>query len=155
MVADLQLYYLALVLVIVLPTIFFGIKRSAPRRLPPGPWALPVVGHLNQLAGALPHRARRHGPLMALRLGELRAVVASSPSAVREVLKTHSTSCVIRSEQARGAVHGPTYVPRARGKRKAQALRERARVKTVHARRWRQTSPFRIENIETGAGNSD
>lgn len=41
----------------------------------------------SDLVGALPHRAlrdlaRRHGPLMTLRLGELDATVASSPEAL-------------------------------------------------------------------------
>ncbi|KAL6888804.1 hypothetical protein ACP4OV_009830 [Aristida adscensionis] len=84
--------------------------RSAPRaagapRLPPSPWALPVVGHLHHLVlaggGRLPHRAmrdlaRRHGPLMLLRLGEVPVVVASSPAAAREVLRTHDPAFASR-----------------------------------------------------------
>jgi hypothetical protein len=44
-------------------------RRAGPAlRLPPSPWALPLLGHLHHLAGDLPHRAmrdiaRRHGPL--------------------------------------------------------------------------------------------
>ncbi|KAL6629984.1 hypothetical protein ACP70R_029749 [Stipagrostis hirtigluma subsp. patula] len=107
MAADLPLFLL-LALLLAVPLILFSTRRSAPRgrhgevrRLPPGPWALPVIGHLHHLAGALPHRAlrdlsRRHGPLMALRLGELRAVVASSPAAAREVMKTHDAAFASR-----------------------------------------------------------
>ncbi|CAO2037447.1 unnamed protein product [Urochloa humidicola] len=101
MSADLPLYLLLALLLAIPLVLFFATRRPAPGghgasvRLPPGPWALPVIGHLHHLAGALPHRAlrdlaRRHGPhLMALRLGELRAVVATSPAAAREVLKAH------------------------------------------------------------------
>lgn len=105
MAADLPLY-LILVLLLAIPLLFFKSRRSAPlgpgaARLPPGPWALPVIGHLHHFAGALPHRAlrdlaRRHGPLMMLRLGELDAVVASSPDAAREIMKTHDASFASR-----------------------------------------------------------
>ncbi|WVZ79244.1 hypothetical protein U9M48_026846, partial [Paspalum notatum var. saurae] len=71
-------------------------------RLPPSPWALPVIGHLHHLVGALPHRAMRdlaarHGPLMLLRLGGLRVVVASSADAAREVMKTRDLNFATRS----------------------------------------------------------
>uniref|UniRef100_A0A0D3GJ47 Cytochrome P450 n=1 Tax=Oryza barthii TaxID=65489 RepID=A0A0D3GJ47_9ORYZ len=58
-------------------------------RLPPGPWTLPVIGSLHHLAGQLPHRAmrdlaRRHGPVMLLRIGEVPTLVVSSRDAARE-----------------------------------------------------------------------
>jgi hypothetical protein len=62
-----------------------------------------VIGHLHHLtlAGALPHRAmpdlaRRLGPLMLLRLGELRVVVTSSADATREVMRTHDLAFTTR-----------------------------------------------------------
>ncbi|PUZ50329.1 hypothetical protein GQ55_6G051100 [Panicum hallii var. hallii] len=63
-------------------------------RLPPGPWQLPILGSLHHMAGKLPHHAmrdlaRRHGPLMLLRIGEVPALVVSSREAAREVMKTH------------------------------------------------------------------
>ncbi|KAL5211441.1 hypothetical protein ABZP36_022288 [Zizania latifolia] len=36
--------------------------------------------------------ARRHGPVMMLRFGEVTAVVASSPDAAREIMKTHDVA---------------------------------------------------------------
>jgi cytochrome P450 len=93
------LYLLLVPLLAIIPLM---LKRSAPHtRLPPGPWALPVIGHLHHLAGALPHRAlrdlaRRHGPLMLLRFGEVTAVVASSPDAAREIMKTHDPAFASR-----------------------------------------------------------
>ncbi|VAI23059.1 unnamed protein product [Triticum turgidum subsp. durum] len=78
----------------------------APRkRLPPGPWQLPLVGSLHHVLlsrhGALPHRALRelagrHGPLMLLRFGAVPTLVVSSAKAAREVLKTHDAAFASR-----------------------------------------------------------
>ncbi|CAM0903902.1 unnamed protein product [Alopecurus aequalis] len=70
-------------------------------RLPPGPWQLPVIGSLHHLAGQLPHRgmrdlARRHGPAMLLRLGEVPTLVVSSREGAREVMNTHDTTFATR-----------------------------------------------------------
>uniref|UniRef100_A0A0E0LDV4 Cytochrome P450 n=1 Tax=Oryza punctata TaxID=4537 RepID=A0A0E0LDV4_ORYPU len=70
-------------------------------RLPPGPWTLPVIGSLHHLAGQLPHRAmrdlaRRHGPVMLLRIGEVPTLVVSSRDAAREVMKTHDMAFATR-----------------------------------------------------------
>ena len=70
-------------------------------RLPPGPWQLPILGSLHHMAGKLPHHAmrdlaRRHGPLMLLRIGEVPAVVVSSREAAREVMKTHDAAFATR-----------------------------------------------------------
>ncbi|KAI5011026.1 hypothetical protein ZWY2020_013163 [Hordeum vulgare] len=96
--ASLQLYQLLLPLLATVVSLIC-INRATQRRrrrggarlLPPSPWALPVIGHLHHLAGDLPHRAmrdlaRRHGPLLLLRLGDLPVVVASSADAAREVM---------------------------------------------------------------------
>ncbi|KAL6874092.1 hypothetical protein ACP4OV_014174 [Aristida adscensionis] len=78
-------------------------RENAPPRLPPGPWRLPVIGSLHHLAGApLMHRAmadlarRCDAPVMYLRLGELPAVVISSPAAAHEVMKTHGVAFASR-----------------------------------------------------------
>uniref|UniRef100_A0A0D9WSH5 Cytochrome P450 n=1 Tax=Leersia perrieri TaxID=77586 RepID=A0A0D9WSH5_9ORYZ len=105
--ADVLVCLLVIPLLAIVPLIFFGsvARRRAGEggghRLPPSPWSLPVIGHLHHLAGALPHHAmrdlaRRHGPLMLLRLGELRVAVASSPDAAREVMKTRDIDFATR-----------------------------------------------------------
>ncbi|PQP94494.1 hypothetical protein Pyn_35402 [Prunus yedoensis var. nudiflora] len=72
-------------------------KRFKARGLkspPPGPWKLPVIGSLLHMVGPLPHHtlrdlAKKHGPIMHLKLGQLEAVIISSSKAAQEVLKTH------------------------------------------------------------------
>lgn len=63
------------------------------RKLPPGPFSLPIIGNLH-LLGQLPHRALtalslKFGPLMSLRLGSALTLVVSSPDMAKEFLKTH------------------------------------------------------------------
>uniref|UniRef100_A0A0D9WSG5 Cytochrome P450 n=1 Tax=Leersia perrieri TaxID=77586 RepID=A0A0D9WSG5_9ORYZ len=94
--------YLGVALVSLLILLLSKRRRSPEAlRLPPGPWQLPVIGSLHHLAGQLPHRAmrdlaRRYGPVMMLRLGEVPTVVVSSRDAAREVMKTHDTAFATR-----------------------------------------------------------
>jgi len=61
------------------------------RRLPPGPWPLPVIGSVHAVKWSRPHRslarhAERHGPLMSIWFGRYPVVVVSTPDAARKVL---------------------------------------------------------------------
>ena len=70
-------------------------KSSNPKkRLPPGPWTLPIIGSIHHVVGGLGHRtmaelSHRHGPLMLLRLGEVPTLVVSSAEAAELVMRTH------------------------------------------------------------------
>nr|AYM55650.1 cytochrome p450 [Croton stellatopilosus] len=80
-------HYLALLLLIfVLYRILFHRKQ----KLPPSPFALPVIGHLhliqNQLPLALEALLSKYGPVLFLKFGYRSVLVVSSPSAVEECL---------------------------------------------------------------------
>ncbi|KAG9450675.1 hypothetical protein H6P81_010640 [Aristolochia fimbriata] len=71
----------------------FSKPRTGAVRLPPGPRAVPIVGHLHLLA-PIPHQAlhrlsTRHGPLMHIRLGSVSCIVSSSAETAKAFLKTH------------------------------------------------------------------
>ncbi|XP_059277645.1 premnaspirodiene oxygenase-like [Lycium ferocissimum] len=79
------------------------ITNGNQRLLPPGPWKLPLVRSLHHLIGELPHHAlrnlaRKYGPLMHLQLGEVHAVVVSSPHLAKQFLKVHDHSFAARPE---------------------------------------------------------
>ncbi|KAL2605809.1 hypothetical protein GLYMA_09G186400v4 [Glycine max] len=62
---------------------------------PPGPKPLPIIGNLHML-GKLPHRslqalAKKYGPIMSIKLGQVPTIVVSSPETAELFLKTHDT----------------------------------------------------------------
>ncbi|KAK4802528.1 hypothetical protein SAY86_000731 [Trapa natans] len=63
------------------------------QRLPPGPIGFPILGSIPQLGSkvhqSLAQMAKRHGPLMSLRLGSKIAVLVTSVEVAREMLGTH------------------------------------------------------------------
>lgn len=87
----------ALILVLVTIFIFSLIKKFKKSKtltrvnLPPGPKNLPILGNLHQISLPLfrgfTDLAKKHGPIMYMKLGELDTVVVSSPEIAKEILK--------------------------------------------------------------------
>ncbi|KAK7314523.1 hypothetical protein VNO77_33049 [Canavalia gladiata] len=105
-----------IVLVIFIFTLYVGVlhpKQSQDYgKNPPGPKALPIIGNLHKL-GKLPHRnlqslATKYGPIMSLKLGQVPAIVISSPEMAQLFLKTHDTVFASRPklEALKSLYHG-------------------------------------------------
>ncbi|RLN42507.1 hypothetical protein C2845_PM01G41310 [Panicum miliaceum] len=98
------------VLVVVLAKLKSLLAAKPKLNLPPGPWTLPLIGSLHHLVTspsiyrAMRDLARRHGPLMMLRLGEVPTLVVSSPEAARAVMKMHDITFADRCLNATIAV---------------------------------------------------
>ncbi|CAN1751981.1 (S)-N-methylcoclaurine 3'-hydroxylase isozyme 1 (Fragment) [Linum perenne] len=86
-----------LFLLLLLPSIIILLITAAKPRplppLPPGPKPWPIIGNLLQLSKKIHVSfaafSKLHGPLISLRLGSQLVVVASSPAAAVEILRTH------------------------------------------------------------------
>nr|GMC93238.1 cytochrome P450 CYP736A12-like [Ipomoea batatas] len=82
-------------------------KKS--KRLPPGPKAVPILGHLH-LIGKDPHHdfqklSKIYGPIMYLRFGFVDNIIVSSPQAAQQFLKTHDLNFASRPPQ-----EAPKYI---------------------------------------------
>ncbi|KAF9593484.1 hypothetical protein IFM89_023533 [Coptis chinensis] len=87
-------------------------RREEQGQLPPGPRGLPVVGNIFQLGWA-PHvsfmeLARKHGPIMTVRLGIMKTIVISSNDVAREMFRNHDMVLAGRKiyEAMKGSKHG-------------------------------------------------
>lgn len=78
---------------VVLGILLLKFFTSRHKNLPPGPRGLPIIGALHLLGKDpgedLAKLAKTYGPVMSLWFGQQLTVVASSPAAAEEFLKTH------------------------------------------------------------------
>lgn len=71
--------------------------RKNTKRRPPGPWGLPFIGSIYHLLTSQPHvalrdLAKKYGPVMYVRLGEVDNIVISSAAATQEMLQAKDLS---------------------------------------------------------------
>ncbi|PAN15411.1 hypothetical protein PAHAL_2G485900 [Panicum hallii] len=159
--ADLPLYLLVIPLLLAIPLLYLRRRStrghgSSALRLPPSPWALPVIGHIHHLAGgALPHHAmrdlaRRLGPLMLLRLGELPVLVASSADAARDIMRSNDLTFATRPITPTAKIllgegsYGLVFAPYGDGWRQ---LRRICTMELFSARRVRSFRAVREEEV--------
>ncbi|KAF5783418.1 putative oxidoreductase [Helianthus annuus] len=95
---------IGLLLLFVLISVFKSFNsRDSNKNLPPQPWKLPLVGHIHHLLGAPPHQALRNiarklGPIVRLQLGQVSAIIISSPTLAKEIMKNHDLSFANRAK---------------------------------------------------------
>ncbi|CAN4116362.1 unnamed protein product [Withania somnifera] len=97
--------YLFASLVFILVILKITNSHSSTSKLPPGPWKLPIIGNLHQLAagGPLIHKvlrdfAKQYGPLMHLQLGHVSTILVSSTETAKQVMKTNDIVFASRSQ---------------------------------------------------------
>ncbi|XP_055806263.1 geraniol 8-hydroxylase-like [Solanum dulcamara] len=78
-----------------------ALTTNRSRKLPPGPFPLPIIGNLH-LLGNQPHKsltklANFHGPIMRLKLGQISTVVISSSDMAKQVLQKQDLAFSSRS----------------------------------------------------------
>ncbi|XP_055819932.1 cytochrome P450 71AU50-like [Solanum dulcamara] len=87
------LLWATLVVVSIVYALYELLNIHKRKQFPPGPRGIPILGHLH-LLGKKPHQdleklAKKHGPIMYMRLGLVPTIVASSIDAAEKVLKTY------------------------------------------------------------------
>ncbi|GKB21788.1 cytochrome P450 93A3-like protein [Tanacetum coccineum] len=98
---DIHGYFIFFVISLV-SIILIGSSRSWKKspRLPPSPFALPVIGHLHLLS-KIPHQdlcnlSRRYGPVFRFLLGSKPCLALSSPEMAKEILRSYEPSFLDR-----------------------------------------------------------
>ncbi|KAF7013135.1 unnamed protein product [Triticum aestivum] len=123
---------------------------SSDMRRPPGPWSLPLIGNLHQilttkLPVVLRDLAKKHGPVMYLRLGQIDTVVISSPAAAQEVLRDKDLTFTSRPSILLSEVtlYGNLDIGFAPYGSYWRTLRKICTVELLSERKVRQFSPVR------------
>nr|GEW82188.1 cytochrome P450 93A3-like [Tanacetum cinerariifolium] len=108
LVAMVDIYGYLIIFVISLTTIrfvqLFSSSSGIKSRLPPSPYALPIIGHLHLLA-PIPHQALhklsiKYGPIFRFFLGSVPCLAVSSPELAKEFLRTYEASYLDRPRNA-------------------------------------------------------
>ncbi|XP_049370018.1 geraniol 8-hydroxylase-like [Solanum verrucosum] len=105
--------YYTLVFGSILALIFLytTLAKLSTKKLPPGPSPWPIIGNIH-LLGAKPHvslanLAKKYGPIMSLKLGQITTIVISSSSIAKQVLKNQDQA--FSSRFIPNAIQGHNY----------------------------------------------
>ncbi|KAK6781340.1 hypothetical protein RDI58_023524 [Solanum bulbocastanum] len=91
--------------------LYTTLAKLSTKKLPPGPSAWPIIGNIH-LLGAKPHislasLAKKYGPIMSLKLGQITTIVISSSSIAKQVLKNQDQA--FSSRFIPNAIQGHNY----------------------------------------------
>jgi cytochrome P450 len=157
---------IALLSLPILVYVFRSSSGSSNKRRPPGPRCLPFIGSLLHLLTpepqvALRDLAKKHGPVMYLRLGHIDTVVISSPAAAQEVLRDSSLAFASRPSILGSEVmcYGNTDIAFAPYGAYWRTLRKICTVELLSPRKVKQFAPIRdsetlslVRNVRDAAG---
>ncbi|KAJ8560923.1 hypothetical protein K7X08_027113 [Anisodus acutangulus] len=124
------------------------------KRYPPGPKGLPILGHL-LLLGKNPHQdflklAKKHGPIMYVRLGLVPTIVVSSADAAEKVLKTYDHIFASRpySEAAQYLTYGQKNLIFAKYGPYWRKIRKLCTVHLFSSQKIHSFQPMRRQQVE-------
>ncbi|KAK1685398.1 hypothetical protein QYE76_046246 [Lolium multiflorum] len=123
---------------------------SSEKRRPPGPRCLPFIGSLLHLLTSkapvvLRDLARKHGPVMYLRLGQVDHIVISSSAMAQEVLRDNTLNFASRPSILAGEIvcYGNLDIAFAPYGAYWRTLRKLCTMELLSARKVRQFAPIR------------
>ncbi|MFX9848092.1 cytochrome P450, partial [Acinetobacter baumannii] len=126
-------------------------------KLPPGPPKLPFIGNLHLFAGfnipppatILRDLSTKYGPLMRLQLGEVTAVVVSSPESAKQVMAKHDTVFAFRPSLLATEVfcYGKKDVAFAEYGKYWTQLRKTCTMQFLSAKRVQSFKPLRAQEF--------
>ncbi|KAM6552644.1 hypothetical protein CsatB_013406 [Cannabis sativa] len=99
---SLQFLFFSFIFVFMVTKLLTQTITSSHSKLPPGPWKLPILGNIHQLIFTplvyqkLSDLAKKHGPLIYLRIGEIPTIVISSPQYAKQVMRVHDMAFASR-----------------------------------------------------------